>query len=78
MKKELIKFENYDYEIIRMSLLNLQVCSNCPPEKMDLLEVSVKSFSPSGTTGNWQIVKDGDLAPVPCSNGGRWHYIFSC
>lgn len=78
METKLIKFGSYDYEITRMSLLNIQVCSNCPPEEIDAIEAAVRETSPAGTTGNWHIEKEGDLAPVECANGGRWHYVFSC
>lgn len=73
-----MKFEKYDYDIIKMSPLNLQVCSNCPPEEIDAVETAVRELSPAGTTGNWHIEKEGNLAPVECENGGRWHYVFTC
>lgn len=73
-----VEFGEYDYEVTRMGLLNIQVCSNCPPEEMDKVEEVVRTHDPAGTTGNWFIEKEGDLGPVECSNGGRWHYVFTC
>ena len=75
---EKVKFDKYDYEVTYIGLLNLQVCSNCPPDEIDKVETAVRLNDPAGTTGNWFVEKDGNLAPVICSNGGRWHYLFSC
>ena len=73
-----IEFGSHDYEVIKVGIFNLQVCSNCPPEEVDSLEMAVREFDPAGTTGNWHIEKEGKLAPVICENGDRWHYVFSC
>ncbi len=73
-----IKFGDYDYEVTKMSLLNLQVCSNCPPKEIEAVEIAVKESTPAGTSGNWYIEKKGNLAPVECERGGRWHYVFTC
>ncbi len=78
MEKKMIKFGSYDYEVTNMSLLNLQVCSNCPPDEIDKVEDAVRLYSPAGTSNNWGIEADGKLSPVVCSNGGRWHYLFTC
>lgn len=78
MEKEVIKFGDYNYEIIKMNLLNLQVCSNCPPKEIDKINDAIRLYSPAGTSNNWYIEKNGNLAPVKCEKGDRWHYIFTC
>ena len=78
MKAKIIEFGSYDYEVTRMSLLNLQVCSNCPPDEIDKIEDAVRLYSPAGTSNNWYIEREGNLSPVECENGGRWHYVFTC
>lgn len=68
--------EKHGFEILRMSLLNLQVCS-----KLSDAEVSeaVNKYSPSGTSNGWRLETEGDLAPLECDNkDGSKHYIFSC
>ena len=79
MEKKIVKFGNYDYEITRASILNLQVCSNCPLEEIEKLEDAVKTHSPAGTANNWMIIKEGNLAPVKClEDNNRQHYMFEC
>lgn len=76
--EEVTKFGDYDYVITKMSLLNLQVCSNCPPGEIEKVEDAVKQHTPAGTENNWHVERGGHLAPVECENGGRWHYVFTC
>jgi hypothetical protein len=68
--------EEHGFEITRMNLLNLHVCSKLSPDE---IEERVNRFSPSGTSNGWRLERDGNLAPVDCDNGdGSKHYVFSC
>lgn len=68
--------EEHGFEITKMSLLNLQVCSKLPKEE---IEYMVNRYSPSGTSNGWHLEKEGNLAPVDCSKGdGSKHYVFTC
>ena len=42
MSTERIKFGNHDYEITKLHIFNMQVCSNCPPEKINEIENAVR------------------------------------
>jgi DNA polymerase II large subunit len=67
------------YEVIRMSILQLQVCSPIPPEESDKVEKAVQKNFPSGTRGNWRLETEGKVSPVKCSEKeNHWHYLFSC
>jgi len=72
-----IKDENC--EILKSSLLNIQVCSRLSEEEtLEWLRVN----SPAGTTGNWGLqYRDSEdyLASVQCAgNSDRKHFIFIC
>lgn len=68
--------EKQGYEITKMNLLNLQVCSKLPVSE---IEAAVNKYNPSGTSGGWILKTEGNLAPVECSKGdGSKHYVFSC
>ena len=73
------KIKDDDCEILRSSLLNIQVCSRLPEE--ETLQW-LREKSPAGTSGNWQLQRkdsDGYLAPVQCAeNPGRKHFVFNC
>lgn len=76
---EKVKFDNYEYEVTRISVLNMQVCSNCPPAEMNKVEEAVKLNDPAGTSDNWVLEREGAVAPVKCDSiEGRWHYLFVC
>ena len=79
MNNRNFKFGEYDYEIIKSGVFNLQVCSNCPPKNIKECEEAVRLFSPAGTANNWFVEKKGKLKPVKCADSKkRWHYVFSC
>lgn len=81
--KELLKnmVENptkkeHGFEITKMSLLNLQVCSKLPQDEIGAI---VNRYSPSGTEQGWHLETEGNLAPVCCANDPlSKHYVFSC
>ena len=71
-----IKDENC--EILRSSILNIQVCSKLSEEEtLAWLRIN----SPAGTSANWGLQrKDADdyLEPVQCAEDpNRTHYIFN-
>ena len=74
---EPIKDENC--EIVRSSLLNIQVCSKLSEEETLLW---LQQNSPAGTSGNWQMQNRDALdylEPVQCANDSeKKHYIFIC
>ncbi len=68
--------EEHGFEVTKMSILNLQVCSKLP---QDRIEGAVNRYSPSGTSLGWRLEIEGNLAPVECSKkDGSKHYVFSC
>ena len=68
--------EEYGFEILKMSLLQLQVCSKLPKNE---IESQVNRISPSGTRHGWQLETKGKLAPIECEKkDGNKHYLFSC
>lgn len=84
MKKETIKLiekikegeNNPDFQVTKMSIFNLQVCSS---KTEDEVLKWAREFSPAGTEGNWQKTEDVKLRPVVCAeNSSRKHYVFEC
>ena len=68
--------EKHGFEVTKMWLVNLQVCSKLSP---DDVEMNVRRHFPSGTSNNWTLERKGTLAPVDCSEGdGSKHYVFTC
>jgi hypothetical protein len=68
--------EVHGFEITRMYLLNMQVCSKLSASEV---EKAVNAASPSGTTNGWRVERRGHLKPVECANGdGCKHYILTC
>lgn len=64
------------FQVLNMSLLNLQVCSKLPQEE---IETAVNTSSPSGTSNGWRLETEGNLAPVACADDPlSKHYLFSC
>ena len=68
-------------QVLRSSILNIQVCSALPIEEaLEALRIS----HPAGTTGNWQIPDYNtdeykQYAPVQCANDPKkFHYVFFC
>ncbi len=66
----------HGFEVTRMSLFNLQVCSRLNAKEIRL---AVNHYFQSGTSAGWVLETSGKLAPVKCSeNDGNIHYIFTC
>ena len=68
----------FDFEVIKVALFDMRVCSNCPPERKLELEDAVRLMCPAGTTENWHLNEERGYEPVECERGGRWHYMFRC
>lgn len=67
------------FEVVRQTLLQLQVCSPIPPERSKELEFNVQQHFPAGTTNNWRLDDQEHMKPVKCwSTDGNWHYMFIC
>ena len=82
MKRDILidnPIKDEDCEILRSSLLNIQVCSSLSEE--ETLEW-LRRVSPAGTSANWGFQRKDDkdyLAPVQCvDDPKRTHYIFRC
>jgi hypothetical protein len=67
--------QEHGFEVIKMNLLNLQVCSSL---QQDEIEARVNRFFSSGTQNGWRLETEGNRAPVECANGGAKHYLFTC
>jgi len=68
--------EEHGFEVMKMDLINLRVCSKLPADK---IETQVNRHFQSGTTMGWILRTDGKAAPVNCGKGdGSIHYMFSC
>lgn len=71
-------------QIIRNSILALQVCSD--EQNIAKLTQEVNELNLAGTTNGWQLDEapknpSGGVDPskVPCADGnGRYHYVFVC
>ena len=69
------KFE--EFEVIRESIIQLQVCTKIEPGNEEILSDLVSQKRPSGTSMGWQV--DKNYKPVQCLNDNeKWHYILSC
>lgn len=64
------------YEVTRMNIFNIQVCSSLPEDK---IEAEVNKYDPAGTSNGWMLCLDGERAPTPCDNDPtKTHYLFAC
>ena len=67
---------DHGFEVTKMSLLKLQVCSKWP---QDEIESVVNKHSQSGTSLGWRLETEGSLAPIACSKKDESkHYLFTC
>jgi hypothetical protein len=67
--------EEHGFEVLRMSIFDLQVCSRLA---VDEVEEAVNKHFPPGTELGWRVDREGPRGPVECGNGGATHYMFSC
>jgi len=71
------KEKTEDYQVMKMTLLNLIVCSKLGEN--ECLE-KVKAGFPAGTSNNWQVSDRENQRPVKCADNPEtnWHYCYVC
>lgn len=64
------------FERIRESLLYVQACTSLSDEDA----ADRMNELPSGTSGGWMLITEGDNAPVPCADKPETHrhLLFEC
>lgn len=69
------------FEIIKVGIFNLQVCTDAKDEEFKELTREVNKKLPCGTINGWIMSKRQEVKPVPCElaefNNCR-HIIFDC
>jgi hypothetical protein len=61
------------------NFLQMQICSNIPPERSEELEQHINQHYAAGTQAGWSLSAEEQYTPVQCaSEPGCWHYIFEC